>query len=293
MIWIVGCNGMLGKELKDIFDKNSISHIESGREVDITNYDALLSFAEKQKEIKSQYISFIVNCAAYTAVDKAEDDIDACRMLNAAGAGNIAKAAKTLNAMLIHISTDYVFDGRSNKPYKEDDPKNPTGVYGAAKFEGENAVLNNCPDSYIIRTAWLYGRYGKNFVQTMVALMNSRTEINVVNDQKGCPTWTQDLCGAIVSIIQNKPDFGVYHYTNEDVCTWFEFAAAIYKAGREFGIIKNQCLVKPCTSAEYPSKVTRPAYSVLDKTKIKAALNIQIPGWKESLLEYLKQVSNE
>jgi dTDP-4-dehydrorhamnose reductase len=231
-------------------------------------------------------------------VDKAEDDEAACRLLNTTGAANIAASAKAKGARLIHISTDYVFDGKGNRPYTEEDPTCPTGVYGGTKRDGEIAVIENNPNSYIIRTAWLYGEYGNNFVHTMLRLMNERDEIKVVNDQYGSPTWSNDLAAAIIMLIktveagETVPP-GIYHYTNEGNITWFDFAQAIYAEGKNLNLLTKPCMVKPCTSAEYPAKVKRPAYSVLDKTKIKKNLGIEIPEWKVSLKKYLTSIMEQ
>jgi dTDP-4-dehydrorhamnose reductase len=282
MIWLIGNKGMLGTELSMLLEKSGISFVGTDCEVDITDLAALKQFAEKQS------ISWIINCAGYTAVEKAEDDAETCRRLNTQGAGNIAACAKSLGAQLIHISTDYVFDGISKRPYREDDATNPIGVYGLTKRDGEFAVLENNPRSYIIRTAWLYGKHGNNFVRTMLRLMNEQDEIKVVNDQHGSPTWTLDLASVVLKIATDDIQFGIYHFTDEGNITWFDFAREIYKQGRELGLISKDCAVKPCTSNEYPSKVKRPMYSVLDKSKIKAALGIEIPAWDISLGEYLK-----
>jgi dTDP-4-dehydrorhamnose reductase len=286
---------MLGTELSLLLEKSGLPFVGTDREVDITDTAALEQFAEKQP------IGWIINCAAYTAVDKAEDDAENCRRLNALGAGNITACAKNTGARLIHVSTDYVFDGKGitaegtgiPRPYREDDATNPIGVYGLTKRDGEIAVLENNPRSYIIRTAWLYGRHGGNFVHTMLRLMNERDEVKVVDDQRGSPTWTFDLASAVLAFIKNVDagkdiPFGIYHYTNEGNITWFDFAKEIFRQGRKGGQIAKDCAVKPCTSAEYPAKVKRPAYSVLDKSKIKAALGIEIPAWDKSLTEFLK-----
>jgi dTDP-4-dehydrorhamnose reductase len=287
MIWLIGDKGMLGTELSRLLEKNSMPFRGSDREVDITDTEALLSFA------RAGSFDWIINCAAYTAVDKAEDDQDLCRRLNTAGAANIAKTAKAVNARLVHISTDYVFNGQGTRPYREDDPTDPIGVYGLTKRDGENAVLNENAASYIIRTAWLYGIYGNNFVKTMLRLMQERESISVVNDQRGSPTWAFDLAGTVQHLIRQTDDgknipFGIYHFTNEGICTWFEFASAIYEEGRGLGLLAKPCAVKPCTSAEYPAKVKRPAYSVLDKSKIKETLDLEIPLWQGSLKKYLE-----
>jgi dTDP-4-dehydrorhamnose reductase len=294
MIWLIGNKGMLGTELSLLFEKYGIVYIGTDREVDITDSEALKNF------VFNKQINWIINCAAYTAVDKAEDDIEVCRSLNTRGASNIAECAKITRAKLIHISTDYVFDGRGIKedgdirPYREDDETAPTGIYGLTKRDGELAVIENNPCSYIIRTAWLYGKYGNNFVHTMIKLMNERDEVKVVDDQRGSPTWAFDLAMIIIKIIQttdtgkNIP-FGIYHYTNDGDITWFDFAKEIYKQGREYCCITNECKVKQCTSVEFPAKVKRPAYSALDKNKIKSTLGITIPSWNVSLNEFFKQ----
>jgi len=292
LIWLVGNKGMLGTELSLLLEKSGLPFVSTDREVDITGIEALKAAVAKLAE--EQPVKWIINCAAYTAVDKAEDDIEACRRLNTQGAANIAAIASNTGTRLIHISTDYVFDGKGSRPYREDDATAPTGVYGLTKRDGEAAVLENNPRSYIIRTAWLYGRHGNNFVHTMLRLMNERDEVKVVNDQRGSPTWTFDLAAVILTLINTVDSgkeipFGVYHFTNEGNITWFDFAKEIYRQGREQGRITKDCAVNPCTSAEYPAKVKRPAYSVLDKSKIKSALGIKIPAWDESLKEFLKK----
>jgi dTDP-4-dehydrorhamnose reductase len=300
MVWLIGCKGMLGTELSRLLEQRGIPFTGTDREVDIASPAALASFAEQ-----GAAIGWIINCAAYTAVDRAEEDAETCRRLNTLGAANIALAARNAGARLIHFSTDYVFDGRGvrdsggkPRPYQEDDATGPIGVYGLTKRDGENVVLENNPRSYIIRTAWLYGRYGNNFVAAMLRLMNEREEVRVVNDQRGSPTWARDLASLTLEIIgaarQNHPlACGIYHYTGEGDITWYDFARKIYEAGRGLGLVTKDCAVKPCTSAEYPARVTRPAYSVLDKTKIRAALGIDIPSWDISLGRYLKALAEE
>jgi dTDP-4-dehydrorhamnose reductase len=287
VIWLIGNKGMLGTELSLLLEQNNIPSIGTDREVDITDPAALRDF------VSSHPVNWIINCAAYTAVDKAENDEATCRLLNTSGPANIATAAKAKGARLIHISTDYVFDGTGNKPYTEEDATCPTGVYGLSKRDGELAVIEIDPHSYIIRTAWLYGKHGNNFVHTMLRLMNEREEIKVVNDQYGSPTWTFDLSEAVIALMRqveggNNIPCGIYHYTNEGTCTWFEFAQAIYTEGKNLNLLTNTCAVKPCTSAEYPAKVKRPAYSVLDKTKIRKNIGIEIPEWKTRLKKYLQ-----
>jgi dTDP-4-dehydrorhamnose reductase len=289
MIWLIGNKGMLGTELSLMLEKTDIPFIGTDRDVDITSLAALENFAEESAS-RIRPVTWIINCAAYTAVDKAEDDADSCRKINTDGPANIALCTKQLGAKMIHISTDYVFDGKGNRPYREDDPTNPIGVYGRAKRDGELAVMCNNPRSYIIRTAWLYGRHGNNFVSTMLRLMNERSEISVVDDQRGSPTFARGLASAIIQIVKagDSLPFGIYHYTDLGDITWFDFAREIYRQGRSLGLVNKDCAVRPCTSAEYPAKVKRPAYSVLDKTKIQHALGIDIPEWNESLKDYLR-----
>jgi dTDP-4-dehydrorhamnose reductase len=295
LIWLIGNKGMLGTELSQVLERQGLEYTGSDREVDITDSAALEAFAAA----RTKPVTWIINCAAYTAVDKAEDDSAFCRRLNTDGAANIAKTAHTIGAKLIHISTDYVFNGKGVKeagtirPYREDDPTDPIGVYGLTKRDGEQAALAAGDDVYIIRTAWLYGTYGNNFVATMLRLMKERDEVRVVNDQHGSPTWAYDLASVIAALITRVDEgavvpYGIYHYTNEGDITWHEFASEIYRQGRELGLIHKDCAVKPCASAEYPVKVKRPAYSVLDKGRIKAALGIELPRWDLSLRAFLE-----
>jgi dTDP-4-dehydrorhamnose reductase len=291
MIWLVGNKGMLGTELSRLLEKAGLPYIGTDRGVDITDPAALQGFASAQP------IDWIINCAAYTAVDRAEDDAENCRLLNTEGAGNIARAARAINARLIHFSTDYVFNGKGKRPYTEEDPTDPTGVYGLTKRDGEGRVLEANAETYIIRTAWLYGKHGNNFVHTMLKLMQERESVSVVNDQRGSPTWARDLAETVITLIRlansgETVPYGIYHFTNEGKITWFDFAREIYAQGRALGIVTKDCEVRPCTSAEFPAKVQRPAYSVLDKAKIRSALGITIPAWDESLRKFLEQCVN-
>jgi len=300
MIWLIGSKGMLGTELSLLLEKSGYSFIGTDSEIDITSLAALEDFIRTQKN--NTPINLIINCAAYTAVDKAENDAENCRRLNTLGIGNIAVCAKNINACLIHISTDYVFDGEGiieegdvPRPYREDDETNPIGVYGLSKRDGELSVLENNPHSYIIRTAWLYGKYGSNFVRTMLRLMNEKETIPVVKDQKGSPTWTYDLSEAIITLLctidKSPAPYGIYHFTDEGEISWFDFACKIHTLAQKMGILKKNCVITPCTSADFPAKVKRPAYSVLDKNKIKMALNIAIPLWDNSLNKFLAMES--
>lgn len=287
MIWIIGNKGMLGQELSALLTAQGIEQVGTDREVSILDPEALAGFAnEAQRE--GRRLSAIVNCAAYTAVDKAEDEPERARALNVEGPEHIARLAQRLGARFIHISTDYVFDGRASRPYREDDPTGPTGVYGKTKEEGEKRVIAACPKAIILRTAWLYGRHGPNFVYTMLRLMRERTDLGVVADQRGTPTWAYDLAGAISTILRAAaPEPGIYHFTNEGETTWYAFACEIYTQARALGLLDNEVTIRPLTTDQYPTKATRPAYSVLSKEKIKRTFGLSIPDWRDSLMKFL------
>ncbi len=289
MIWLIGCKGMLGTEVAEVLNKNNLSWIGSDREVDITNMESLQSFL-KDKALDSS-LEWIINCAAYTAVDKAEDEAVLAKELNANALINISKTAKASNARLIHISTDYVFDGSSAIPYKENDKANPQSIYGKTKLEGEENIKYLLDKYYIIRTAWLYGKTGSNFVFTMLRLMNEKNELSVVDDQRGSPTYAVDLANAIVHIIKSdKAEYGIYHYSNEGNISWYDFAVTIYDFAKELGLVKHDCVIKPCSSTEFIQKAKRPAWSLLDKTKIKDKLSLSVPEWRNSLKTCLKEL---
>jgi dTDP-4-dehydrorhamnose reductase len=286
---------MLGKELCSLFFERSVQYIATDCDVDITDKSAVFDFAQKQNILHG--IDWIINCAAYTAVDRAEENPETCRKVNVTGSANIAEAAHSIGARLIHISTDYVFDGKGITPYKEDDKTDPLGVYGLTKRESERMALTLNKDSLIIRTSWLYGLYGKNFVSTMLNLMTEKKTVSVVNDKKGNPTWARDLAETIFGSIccfekLPTPEFGIYHYTNTGNISWYDFALEIYKKSREIGLLQKDCEVRPCSSAEFPAKARRPAYSVLDTTKITQNFNIPIKKWEESLESFLKLCAN-
>ena len=294
MIWLIGCKGMLGTEVSNQLDKNNFSWIGTDREVDITNYESLEDFSNKNSSSDNK-IDWIINCAASTAVDKAEEDVEMAQKLNALGPKNIATLCKNIGAKMIHISTDYVFDGTASEPYTEEIPYKPLGVYGVTKADGEKEVLTILPeDSYILRTAWLYGYYGKNFVFTMINLMNTKDKISVVSDQFGTPTNAQNLANVICTLInkstsENIPS-GVYHCTDLGQTNWYEFAKEIHHFGIKYGKITGNCVVNPCTTEEYPVKAKRPAYSVLSKDKLMKNLNISLPEWKQNLEEFIKNI---
>lgn len=290
MIWLIGCNGMLGTEVSRQLKENKIDFIGSDREVDFTDEHAVNDFASDKD------IDFIINCAAYTAVDKAESEVDLCRKLNIKGPEVVAKYAKQTGATLLHISTDYVFDGTGSSPRTEYMPIAPIGVYGVTKAEGEKAVSDNTDKYYILRTAWLYGWAGKNFVYTMIKAMNTHDAVKVVNDQKGTPTFAGDLAKVIIEFYKraanhNPVEYGIYHCTDLGEITWWDFTNEIKKQGIEAGWINEtgkKCVVNPCTTEEYPTPAKRPAYSVLCKEKIQKALNIKLPYWKDSLSIFLE-----
>ena len=286
MIWVIGYKGMLGSEICRQLAENNIQFVRTDIDVDITDFKALLEFARVWS------VKWIINCAAYTAVDKAETDIELAKKLNEDGPANIARVADIMGARLIHISTDYVFNGSGDTPRTEDMPVAPIGVYGVTKAAGEKAVMDNCKDYFILRTAWLYGWAGKNFVYTMIRAMNTHDAVKVVNDQKGTPTFAGDLTKVILEIISRDSmiPYGIYHVTDIGEITWWDFTNEIKKQGIETGWINEtgkNCVVNPCTTDEYPTPAKRPAYSVLSKDKIQKALNINLPDWKESLRVFL------
>ncbi len=271
-ILVTGAKGQLGTELQKLLPNAIFADIDV---LDITDLEAVKKF------VRDNQIDVIVNCAAYTAVDKAEDDIELTQKINEDGPRNLALSG----AKVIHISTDYVFDGTNHKPYLPEDKTNPVSVYGKTKRAGELAVLDNTKIAVVIRTAWLYSAHGNNFVKTMRRLGAEKESLNVVADQIGSPTFAEDLAQAIVTILpqMNETNKGIYHYTNEGVCSWYDFATEIMKLS---GL---SCKVNPIPSSAYPTKATRPFYSVLSKEKIKNVFNIEIPHWKESLVKCLKQ----
>nr|WP_044728971.1 dTDP-4-dehydrorhamnose reductase [Capnocytophaga canimorsus] len=273
-ILVTGANGQLGSEIQNIQGKTKNYLFTDASDLDITDRQAISDFVKKNN------IQIVVNCAGYTNVDKAEDDIQTANLINNIAVGYLAEVCKENNASLIHISTDYVFGGTKNTPYSEADPTEPLGIYGRTKLEGEKAIQNADIDYLIIRTSWLYSlSFGHNFVKTIQRLSSERNELKVVFDQVGTPTNARDLAAFIVHIIEKDlcKKREVYHFSNEGVCSWFDFAAEIVRMSG------NDCLVKPCLSSEFPSKVKRPSYSVLDKSKLKNDFNYTISHWKEAL----------
>jgi dTDP-4-dehydrorhamnose reductase len=282
-ILVTGSRGQLGSELQELQAANGAHRyfFTDLPEFDITSSEDVLGFCT------GHGIGAIVNCAAYTAVDKAETDVETAFSVNRDGPAVLANAARSCNALLMHISTDYVFDGQGCRPYREEDPAVPCGVYGQSKWEGEEAIRRIAPSHMILRTSWLYSAYGQNFVKTMLRLGKERESIGVVFDQVGSPTWAADLASAIVSIL-DRFDPGTtyaetYHYSNEGVCSWYDFARAIMHAGA------LSCRVTPIETADYPMPAKRPHFSVMNKRKFRDAWGIEIPHWHDSLLGMLGQ----
>ena len=285
-ILVTGANGQLGNEMRIVSRESADNYIFTDvAELDITDLEAVRSMvAEKNVKV-------IVNCAAYTNVDKAEEDVEFCELLNAKAVENLAVAMKEVDGLLVHVSTDYVFGGDPyNTPCTEDKKGTPTGVYGLSKLHGEQNIQRVGCHHLIIRTAWLYSEFGKNFVKTMLTLTATKPQLKVVFDQVGTPTYAYDLAAAIYNIVENRKyegNDGVYHYSNEGVCSWYDFTKMIAEyAGN------TACDIEPCHSNEFPSKVVRPAYSVLDKTKIKTTFGLTVPYWTDSLKKCLATMEN-
>ena len=281
-ILITGANGQLGNEMRVLSEEypEHTYFFTDVAELDICNEQAVMDF------VKANGIHTIVNCAAYTAVDNAEDHVEFCTRLNADAVGYLAKSAEANGAEFIQISTDYVFDGTAHVPYQETDPTCPESVYGSTKLEGERNALAYCSRAMVIRTAWLYSTFGNNFVKTMIRLGNERDSLGVIFDQIGTPTYARDLARVIFEAIRQGVVPGVYHFSDEGVCSWYDFAKTIHRLA---GI--TNCKVKPLHTSEYPTKAKRPHYSVLDKSKIKATYDLEVPYWEESLKECINTMS--
>ena len=280
-ILITGCNGQLGNEMQ-LLEKENPQHSYFNTDVaelDITDEAAIVKFVEDNE------IDGIVNCAAYTAVDKAEDNQELCRKLNTVAPGYLAAAVEKRGGWMIQISTDYVFDGTNHTPYTEDEPTCPNSVYGSTKLEGEQAAQKGCKRTMIIRTAWLYSTFGNNFVKTMIRLGKEKPELGVIFDQIGTPTYARDLAVAIFAAINQGVVPGIYHFSNEGVISWYDFTKAIHRIADI-----TTCHVRPLHTAEYPTPANRPHYSVLDKTKIKQTYNLEIPYWEESLAQCIAKL---
>lgn len=286
-ILVTGAAGQLGSEMRNLAPATSDRYIFSDVAVipgvetvrlDITDVEAVRLVCDSEK------VDVIVNCAAYTNVDKAESDAAMADLLNNKAAGNLAKVAAERGALLVHVSTDYVFGGDACRPYVEDSPTSPLGVYGATKLLGEEAVKASGCKYLIFRTAWLYSPYGKNFVKTIKQLSAERDSLKVVADQVGTPTYAADLAAVIVKAISDGKKRGIYHFTDEGVCSWYDFACAIRD------LAGNKCDIAPCRSEDYPSKAARPHYSVLDKTKVRNDFSLNIPHWYDSLIKCMNRL---
>lgn len=276
VVLVTGASGQLGQSLQFIASQYPEMQFifATSQDLDITNQERVTSFFEKNK------INFCVNTAAYTAVDKAESESEKAHLVNIIGPKNLAIACQKQDATLLHISTDFVFDGNANTPYSEAEATNPIGVYGQTKLDGEKAVIQNCEKHFIIRTSWVYSPFGNNFMKTMLRLAQDRSELNVVSDQIGTPTNAVDLAKAILTIVTSKKEsYGVYNFSNEGVCSWYDFAVEIFKQNS----INIQ--VNPIPTSAYPTPAQRPQYSVLDKSKIKTTFGIKINAWQEALAQ--------
>lgn len=281
-ILVTGANGQLGNELRIVLAQAISDEVfyTDKEELDLTNAKAVADF------VVNNDITHIINCAAYTNVDLAETEKLECNAINVTAVKNIAMAADSNGAKVIHISTDYVFDGTAHRPYRESDKVNPISQYGTTKRSGETALIALAPDSIIIRTAWLYSPFGKNFVKTILRLSKEQNEIGVVCDQIGTPTYARDLALAILAILKcHQWVSGIYHFTDEGACSWYDFAKTIVKLAGN-----TDCKVKPILSDDFPRPAARPYYSVLDRTRIKATYGVTIPHWEDSLEDCLKRL---
>jgi len=282
-ILITGSNGQLGNEMQQAAVRfPDFNYIYTDvAELDICDKSALDAF------VKANNVNVIVNCAAYTAVDKAEDDVELCYKINCDAVRNIAEVATENKVKVVHVSTDYVFDGTNYLPYTEDMPVCPATVYGKSKLEGEQALLENCRESVILRTAWLYSSFGNNFVKTMIKLGNERDSLGVIFDQVGTPTYAADLADAILQLLSNETFVpGIYHFSDEGVCSWYDFTKTIHR------MANITCDVKPIETKDYPARTPRPHFSVLNKGKIKSTYGISIPHWEVSLEKCIQLLQN-
>lgn len=282
-ILVTGCNGQLGNEIKLLssdFDKEDWQfYFTDINELDITNRKAVYSFIEQN------HISIIINCAAFTAVDKAESNVELCELLNNTAPGYLAEAVASVGGTMIQVSTDYVFDGNACSPYTEESRTNPQTIYGRTKLAGEENVIRTCAGSMVVRTAWLYSTFGNNFVKTMIRLGKERDQLGVVFDQIGSPTYARDLARFILQAVKTGIVPGVYHFTNEGVCSWYDFTCAIHRLA---GI--DNCKVTPIHTEDYPAPAKRPHFSVLDKTKAKQTYGIEIRWWEDALKDCIKEL---
>ena len=285
MIWLIGNRGMLGTDVARLLKERKLDYVGSDLELDIIDLDSLRGYAS------GKAIGWIINCAAYTDVDKAEEERDKAFSINADGVLNISQLALEIDARLIHISTDYVFDGKKREAYTESDQPNPQNAYGRSKLKGERNIEQTMSNYFILRTAWLYGMHGHNFVHTMLRLFNERDRVQVVSDQWGGPTYTKDLAQAILTIIdKDSSEYGVYHVTNEGRTNWYEFAKAIYAGAVACDLIKREVEILPINSKDYPTKTARPQSSYLSKEKFKSTYGSSLSTWQEGLEAFLNEI---
>jgi len=293
MIWLIGNKGMLGNDVEKLLKERGLIYCASDKEVDIGDYKALEKFGKDKK------IKWVFNCAGYTKVDKAEEEIYEVFRINKEGVRNLALFSAKKQIRLIHISTDYVFDGRQERVaaiYKEDAKTNPINIYGKSKLAGEEEIKKILEEHFIMRTAWLYGLKGNNFVYTMLRLFKERELVKVVEDQWGAPTYTVDLASAILKVIEDDSvSYGTYHFTNEGMTSWYEFAKAIYKKAKRLGLIADnkKIEIQPIKTEEYPTAARRPRYSVLSKEKIKREFDLKIREWDKALEDFLISLKRE
>lgn len=283
MIWLIGKSGLLGQEIAQMLEQEKLLYIGTGHEVDITNINGLKKFANEKT------FSWIINCAAYTAVDNAENDFDNASKLNHHALTNLALIAKEKNAKVIHISTDYVFDGKKNNKYTEEDIPNPLNIYGKSKYAGESELMK-WNKSFILRTSWLFGHNKNNFVKTMLNLFNSKEELKIINDQFGLPTYTKDLAQLIKIILhKNCNQYGVFHFCNSgEKISWFDFASEIYLQARNIGLINKNIKITPIPTIDYKQTALRPHNSCLSTKKIELLLQISIPSWQNALERFFE-----
>lgn len=293
MIWLIGNKGMLGNDVEKLLKEQGLTYWATDKEVDISDYKAVEKFGKDKK------IKWVINCAGYTKVDKAEEEIEEVFKINKDGVRNISLFSAKRQNRLIHISTDYVFDGRQERgavAYSEDDKTNPINIYGKSKLAGEEEIKKILEEYFIIRTAWLYGLQGNNFVYTMLRLFKERDVVKVVDDQWGSPTYTADLAGAILKIIKdNSVSYGIYHFTNEGMTNWFEFARTIYKKAKKLGLIEDdkKVEIQLIKTEDYTAAARRPRFSVLSKKKIKREFNSKIRDWDRALEDFLVSLKRE
>lgn len=284
-ILITGSKGQLGLELHRTMPGSYVVHGADVDSLDISDPKAVIGAMREQQP------NVVINCAAYTAVDKAETDSERAFAVNAVGPGYLAQAATAMGARLIQVSTDFVFDGTKSRPYLPDDATNPISVYGASKLEGEHRVLAKAPSAVVVRTAWLYSPYGANFVKTMLRLMSERDAIGVIADQVGSPTWAGGLAQCIWTMVRRPEIQGIHHWTDAGVASWYDFAVAIQELGLERGLLKKAILIKPLRTEDYPTPARRPNYSVLEKSQTWSALEGVAPHWREPLKAVLDEIA--